>query len=65
LNSILTKLTVFTFIIWINTLIAWIYWMNVSLPMGNRESAFLILTIAMILMSFWLVWLFKNRWWFD
>jgi magnesium transporter len=65
LNSILTKLTVFTFIIWINTLIAWLYGMNVSLPMENRQTAFFVIIISMIIMSFSLVWLFKKNWWFE
>lgn len=65
LNSILTKLTVFTLVIWTLTLIAWVYWMNVSLPMDSMPSAFTILITIMIFLSVILIYFFKKRWWFD
>lgn len=65
LNSIITKLTVFTLIIWTLTFIAGLYWMNVSLPMENWNSAFWILMLIMIILSFLLWYFFKERGWFD
>lgn len=65
LNSILTKLTVFTLVIWTLTFIAWLYWMNVSLPMETWKSAFWILVILMIILSVIQLIFFKDRWWFD
>jgi magnesium transporter len=65
LNSILTKLTIFTFIIWTLTLIAWLYWMNIPLPMETWQNAFGIITILMIILSMLLIILFRKRGWFE
>lgn len=65
LNSILTKLTVFTLVIWIWTFIAWLYWMNVALPMEDWASAFWILFILMIFLSAGQLYFFKKNGWFH
>ena len=65
LNSILTKLTVFTLMIWTLTFIAWLYWMNVKLPMGSWESGFWVLVLMMIWLSAVQIIFFKKRGWFD
>jgi len=65
INSILARLTVFTLIIWTMTFIVWIYGMNVVLPMWEWNSAFYIIVLSMIMLSFSLAYIFKKRWWFD
>ncbi len=65
LNSLIGTLTVFTLIIWSMTLIAWIYGMNVHLPMAESPSAFFIISGIMIILSLVLFLFFKKKWWFH
>lgn len=65
LNWLISTLTVLTLIIGSLTLIAWIYGMNVSLPLEHDPNAFWILMIGMIWLSYILYWYFKKKWWFQ
>ncbi len=65
LNSLIGTLTVLTLIIWSMTLIAWIYGMNVHLPMAESPSAFFIISGIMIILSLVLFLFFKKKWWFH
>ncbi|NVP17453.1 magnesium transporter CorA family protein [Candidatus Gracilibacteria bacterium] len=65
INSILARLTVFTLIIGTMTFIVGIYGMNVKLPMGEWDSAFLIIILLMTILSFTLGIIFKKRGWFE
>lgn len=65
LNSLIGTLTVFTLIIWSMTLIAWIYGMNIALPMAESPSAFLVISGLMISLSVVLFFFFKKKWWFH
>lgn len=65
LNSLIGTLTVFTLIIWSMTLIAWIYGMNITLPMADSPSAFLVISWIMISISIILFMFFKKKWWFH
>lgn len=65
LNSIIQTLTVLTIIIWTWTLIAWIYWMNIDLPIQNSPYAFHIITWIMIIISLILFVIFKKKGWFE
>ncbi|MDD2907232.1 MAG: magnesium transporter CorA family protein [Candidatus Gracilibacteria bacterium] len=65
INSILARLTVFTLIIGTLTFIVGIYGMNVKLPMQEWSSAFYIIVILMIVLSFSLGLVFKKRGWFE
>lgn len=63
INSIITILTIFTAIVWIHTLIAWIYWMNVILPLSEYPYTFWLLLFLMILITFFVLWIFKKLKW--
>jgi magnesium transporter len=65
LNSIIQTLTVLTIIIWTLTLIAWVYWMNIDLPIQNSPYAFHIITWIMIIISLILFVIFKKKGWFE
>jgi magnesium transporter len=47
------------------TLIAGIYGMNISLPLENSPSAFVIISGMMILLSLILFLFFKKKGWFE
>jgi len=65
LNSIIQTLTVLTIIIWTLTLIAWIYWMNISLPLEKYPNAFFVILLIMFLISMFLFAFFKKKGWFE
>jgi Mg2+ and Co2+ transporter CorA len=61
INKIMTILTVFTAIIWIHTLIAGLYWMNVSLPWGTNPYAFWFIILFNAFITILLLWFFKMK----
>ncbi len=65
LNSVISRLTVFTLIIWSMTFLAWIYWMNVGLPLQEWTNTFWIIIWLMATISWSLFLFFKKRWWFE
>ncbi len=65
LNSIISRLTGFTLIIWTLTFIVWIYGMNVGLPFEKNAYTFYGITGWMFLLSVTLFSIFKKRGWFD
>lgn len=65
LNSIISRLTGFTLIIWTMTFLVGIYGMNISLPWSTNPYAFLMIIAIMLLISGWLFFFFKKRGWFD
>ena len=65
LNSVISRLTWFTLIIWTLTFIVWIYGMNVGLPFENSPYAFMSIFSLMLCISGIMFFIFKKRWWFD
>lgn len=65
LNSLIGTLTVFTLIIGTMTFIAWIYGMNIALPMEENPHAFTLLMIGMGALSLGLIYFFKKKGWFE
>jgi magnesium transporter len=65
LNSIISRLTGFTLIIWTMTFLVGIYGMNVPLPGWEHPLMFLVIIGVMLLISVWLFTFFKKRGWFD
>ncbi len=59
INRIMTILTIFTVIIWIHTLIAWLYGMNVYLPLSNWPYTFWLILFFIIVVTIWMIVLFK------
>ncbi len=63
INTIITILTIFTAIIWIHTLIAGIYWMNVIIPWANFPYYFWFILLVMVILTGILIYLFKKLKW--
>lgn len=59
-NNIMSILTIFTAIIWIMTLISWIFWMNILLPFSSNPNWLLILVWIMILVGAIMLVFFKK-----
>lgn len=59
-NSIISLLTVLTIIIWIMTMISWLYGMNIALPGQNNPRMFVFVIFIMIIVSFW-IFLFAKK----
>lgn len=65
LNSLIWMLTVFTLIIWSMTLIAWLYWMNVKIPLSDNPYAFYWILLLTWLLSWALFMFFRKKGWFE
>ena len=61
INKVMTLLTVFTAIIWIHTLIAWLYGMNVPLPLEKNVFTFWYILILIVLITIIFLYLFKRK----
>lgn len=60
-NSMIGVLTIFAAITWILTLISGIYGMNITLPGQGHPYSFLVLIWVMLLVSLWLLRVFKKK----
>jgi len=63
INDIMRILTIFSVIILPLTLISGIYGMNIGLPLGNNSLAFIIIIVAMIIISIGMLIYFKYKDW--
>jgi len=63
LNRIIRILTVVTVIISVPTLISSVYGMNVLLPLGQNDIAFVILLVVSFVLSIALLWYFRFKRW--
>ncbi len=61
LNITMQRLTLITIILMVPTLVASFYGMNVSLPIQEREHAFLWLVVISVLLSLALAWYFQKK----
>lgn len=67
INDALLTLTMFTIIIWVLTLIAWLYGMNVKIPLEGHKNYFYIILVGLFILAVFIYllmkYIFLRQWW--